>query len=38
MIHYYWLRLRMKYHYYITQDMDKWHELWDKANKIKQSS
>ncbi|MGM0228281.1 hypothetical protein IGJ28_000301 [Enterococcus sp. AZ091] len=35
MIRYYCLRLRMKYHYYVTQNMDKWEELWKQKNKMK---
>lgn len=35
MIWYYWIRLRMKYHYYVTHDMDKWHELCEQKDKLK---
>ncbi len=29
------LRLQMKWQYYVTQDMDKWEELWKKKNRMK---
>lgn len=35
MIKYYWIRLKMKYHYYVTQDMGKYEDLWEKKNKLK---
>lgn len=35
MIRYYWIRLRMKYHYYVTKDMSKYDVLWEKKSKLK---
>ncbi len=29
------LRMQMKWHYYVTQDMNKWEELWKKKNRMK---
>lgn len=29
------LRLQMKWQYYVTQDMNKWEELWKKKNRMK---
>lgn len=35
MIRYYWIRLKMKYHYYVTKDMSKYDVLWEKKSKVK---
>ncbi|WP_429960427.1 hypothetical protein [Enterococcus sp. AZ012] len=34
-VRYLLLRLQMKWHYYVTHDMDKWEELWKKKNRMK---
>lgn len=31
---YYYIRLKMKYHYYITQDMNKWQRLFEKKEEL----
>lgn len=38
MIQYYWIRLRMKYHFYVTKDNSKYYALWEKKSKLKYSS
>ncbi|WP_429961123.1 hypothetical protein [Enterococcus sp. DIV1096b] len=34
-VRYLLLRMQMKWHYYVTQDMNKWEELWKKKNRMK---
>lgn len=35
MIKYYIIRLKMKYHYYVTSNMKRWHELYNELERLK---